>query len=186
LKKSLPLFVVFAVAATAFAATPTNASLKGPYSFQLSSSHLNQWYASINCTNAQGGTYTVSAGGSEVSGQSIQGVVTFDGKGNATGTYTQYGSFDQADSNATVVPSCSGSSNNGNSVYDPPVTGTFTGTYTIQPTGQGALVLNISNGETVDFVLELASTAAVRTSILMTEYDSTTHKVDVSGVAILQ
>jgi hypothetical protein len=169
------------------AATFSNASLKGKYPFQLASSHLGWWSASITCHDPQGNPYTVTAGGSNVSTESILGTMTFDGKGNTTGTYSQYGKFDQAASNATVVPSCSpGGSNNGYAVYDPAAAGTLTGTYSIQPTGFGAMVLTVSGGDSPSFVLELAGTAAVRNTVFMTQYDPTTHKVDVSGSAVLQ
>jgi hypothetical protein len=188
LKKALFTVCLLLVAVSAsFAASPSNASLKGKYSFQLSSAHMGGWYASITCYDPNGNPYTVSAGGSEVSNESILGAMTFDGKGNATGTYSQYGHFDSSASNATVVPSCNpGASNNGYAVYDPPSSGTFTGTYSIQSTGYGAMVLNVSGGDSPNFVLELGGTAAVRTFVFMTQYDPTTYKMEVSGSAVLQ
>lgn len=188
MKKTLFAVCLLLVTVSAsFAASPSDASLKGKYSFQLASAHMDGWYASIACYDPQGNPYTVTAGGTDLSNQSIQGAITFDGKGNATGTYTQYGQFDSNLSNATVVPSCTqGASNNGYAVYDPPTSGTFTGTYSIQPTGYGALVLSISGGDSPNFVIELGGTAAVRTTVLMTEYDPTTYKVEVSGSAVLQ
>jgi hypothetical protein len=186
-KVLLVLSILLALVSMSFATTISNASLKGKYSFQLASAHLDGWYASVNCKDPQGNTYTVSAGGSNVSNQSIVGVMTFDGKGNVSGTYSQYGKFDQAASNATVAPSCTpGQSNNGYAVYDPPSSGTFAGTYSIQPTGLGAMVITVSGGDTPNFVLELAGTAAVRNTVYLTQYDPTTYKVDVAGSAILQ
>jgi hypothetical protein len=178
--------LLLAAASASFAATPTDASLKGKYSFQLSDVHMNQWSASISCSNPGNNNYTVVFGGSDVSNQSALGVMTFDGKGNVTGTFTQYGQFDQTESNATVVPSCTqGAGSNGNAVYDPPTTGTFTGTYSIQSTGLGAMILTISTGDTPSFVLQLAGTAAVRTSVFMLELDSD-NRMEVSGLAVLQ
>ncbi len=180
------LILLVGVAASHAATTISDASLKGKYSFQLSAAHYDQWQAYITCPNPPNNSYTVNFGGSDVSNESILGVVTFDGKGNATGTFTQYGQFDQAESNATVVTSCTpGGGNNGHAVYDPPSNGTFTGIYTIQPTGTGTMVLTIPGNGTVNFVLELAGTAAVRTSVLMTEFDSN-NRVEVSGSATLQ
>jgi hypothetical protein len=186
-KLVLAVCVLFVSVATSFAVAPSNASLKGKYSFQLASAHMDGWYASITCYDPQGNPYTVSAGGNNVSNESILGAITFDGKGNLTGTYTQYGKFDQAASNATAAPSCTpGAGNNGYAVYDPASAGTFTGTYSIQPTALGSMVLMISGGDTVNFVLELGGTAAVRTSVFMTEYDPTTYRMEVSGSAVLQ
>jgi hypothetical protein len=172
---------------SSFAKSPTDASLKGTYSFQLASAHMDGWYASITCYDPQGNQYTVSAGGSDVNNESILGTIAFDGKGNATGNFTQYGHFDSSASDATVVPSCTpGASNNGYAVYDPPSSGTFTGTYSIQSTGFGGMVLNISGGDNPNFVLELGGTAAVRTTVFMTQFDPTTYKMEVSGSAVLQ
>jgi hypothetical protein len=179
--------LMLAVVSASFAASPSNASLKGKYSFQLASAHMEGWNAWITCYDPQGNSYTVSAGGSGVSNESILGTLTFDGKGNATGTFAQYGHFDSSASNTTVVPSCTpGASSNGYAVYDPPSNGTFTGTYSIQATGYGAMVLNISGGDNPNFVLEIGGTAAVRTTVFMTQYDPTTYKMEVSGSAVLQ
>ena len=182
------LFAICVLLASVSAfATLGHSSLKGKYSFQLGSAHLNGWNASITCYDPQGHPYTVSAGGSTVSKESILGIMTFDGKGNIAGTYTQYGHFDQNASNATAVPSCTpGASNNGYAVYDPGAPGTFTGTYSVQPTGLGAMVLTISAGDTPSFVLELAGTGAIRSTVFMTQYDPTTYKVDTLGSAVLQ
>ena len=189
MKKMLFALCVLLVSVSAsFAATFGNSSLKGKYSFQLVASHFNSWSASITC-DPQGNPYTVTAGGSNVSTDSILGVATFDGKSNLTGgAFTQYGIFDQAASNATVVPSCTpGGSDNGYAVYDPSTTFTATGTYSVQPTGFGALVLTIAGGETANFLLELAGTAAVRNFVSVTEYgDSAPNRVLHSGSAVLQ
>jgi len=186
-KRVLIAICLLLVAVSAsFAATPTNASLKGNYSFQLASAHMDQWSGSINCPNPGGGQYTLNFGGSTVNNQSALGVMTFDGKGNVKGTFTQYGKFDQAESNATVVPSCTqGAGSNGNAVYDPPTTGTLTGTYSIESTGFGAMILTISSGDTPSFVLQLAGTAAVRSTVFLVQLDSD-NRMEISGSAVLQ
>jgi len=188
LKKLLFVVCILLVSVSAaFAATISNASLKGKYAFQLASSHMQGWNASITCYDSNGNSYTVWAGGSDVSTESVLGLMTFDGTGKVSGTYAQYGKFDQAASNATAAASCTpGASNNGYAVYDPPSSGTFAGTYSVQSTGLGAMVITTSGGDTPNFVLELSGTAAVRTTVFMTQYDPTTNKVDVSGTAILQ
>jgi hypothetical protein len=172
-----------------FAAT-TDASVKGVYAFQLSSAHYQGWSASISCPNNQ----TITFGGNSLSNQSVQGVMTLDGKGNVTsGTYTQYGQFDQALSNATVQPSCTpGQGSNGNAVYDPPTPGTLTGTYAIGTNSTGTLTLipSSNNGPAPAFYIQLSGAAAVKSTILMVEVDGATdnspNKEEISGIAVLQ
>jgi hypothetical protein len=187
-KKTLFASLILLVAVSAsFAATPTDASLKGKYSFQLSSAKGDWWSTTINCKNPDGSTNTLIFGGSAVSNSSVLGVMTFDGKGNITGTFTQYGNFDQTLTNATIVPSCTpGAGNSGYAVYDAPTTGTFTGTYSIQSTGLGTMALSISEGDTPNFIIELGGAAAVRNTVFMTELDPTSNRVEISGSAVLQ
>jgi hypothetical protein len=117
-----------------------------------------------------------------------------DGKGNITvGTYTQYGQFDQALSNATVVPSCTqGEGSNGYAVYDPPTPGTLTGTYAIESNGTGTMNLNpsTSDGPAPSFYIQLSGPAAVRNTIFMVEVDGASdnqpNREEVSGMAVLQ
>jgi hypothetical protein len=188
------IFVTIGLALSAQATGFSNASLKGKYSFQGNGPNQNYWYASITCYDHNGNPYTVSAGGSEVSSQGDVGAMTFDGKGNVTGTFTEYGDFDQAASNATVVPSCTpGQSNNGYAVYDAPVTGTVTGTYLVQSNGTGAMTMTVTGGGgggggAVSFVLQLAGTAAVRTTVFLTQLgdDKSPNKSNWFGVAVLQ
>jgi len=191
MKKALLAICILLVAVSAsFAAPISNASLKGTYAFQMNNSQFNGWWASINCPQPNGGSFTVNAGGNDVSSKAIIGTITFDGKGNVKGTYTEYGDFDQATSNATAVPSCTGPSNNGYAVYDPSTSGTFTGTYSIQSAGLGAMILNPTGGggNPPNMILELAGTGAVRTTVLLTEYNDSDqpYKVRSFGSAVLQ
>jgi hypothetical protein len=134
MKKELLAICILLVAVSVSLAAPIrDASLKGTYAFQMNNTQFNSWWASIACPQQNGGTFSVTAGGNDVSTNAIVGIMTFDGKGNVKGTYTEYGDFDQAASNATAVPSCTGASNNGNAVYDPSTSGTFTGTYCSAP-----------------------------------------------------
>lgn len=115
----------------------SNASLNGAYNFTFTGPHDNGWGQSLNC-----GSGTQFYGGSETRDQSVMGTGNFDGAGNVSGTFTQYGKLDQTSSNATV--SCSNT--NGNAVYFAPCSGTFTGTYSIQSNGSGTLTLSASGG----------------------------------------
>lgn len=181
--------LLFVCTCTCFAAT-TDASVKGTYASQLSNAHYQGWSASISCPNNQ----TITFGGNSLSNESVQGVMTFDGKGHVTsGTYTQYGQFDQALSNATVVPSCTqGQGSNGYAVYDPPTPGTLTGTYSIGTGDTGTLTLipSTSNGPVPNFDIQLSGPATVKSTIFMVELDGATdnspNKEEVSGMAVLQ
>jgi hypothetical protein len=170
--------------------TSTDASIKGTYAFQLSSPKFEGWSASITCPNGQ-----VTFGGNTVSTQSVQGTITFDGKGNITaGAYTQYGQFDQGLSNATVVPSCApAQGSNGYAVYDPPVTGgTLTGTYSIEAGDIGTInaIPSTGDGSPSPFYVTLSGTAAVRSTIFMIEVDgadsNSPNREEISGTAVLQ
>ena len=116
--------------------TPSNASLSGAYNFTFSGPHSVFWGQTLVC-----GGQPQFWGGSETRDDSVMGTATFDGAGNVSGTYTQYGKEDQTSSNATV--SCG---NNGNAVYFAPCSGTFTGTYSVQSNGSGTLTLSPSGG----------------------------------------
>jgi len=183
----LAICTLLAFTSASFAAPMSIASLKGPYSFQVASSHENYWNVNFTCFDNNNNPYTVNFGGTDVSTDATVGMITFDGKGHATGTFTQYGKFNQAASQATVVPGCNGSGNNGNPVYDAPTTSTFTGTYTIQPNGTGALSLVIAGGDSPGLILQLAGTGAIRNTVLLTAIDtSRNNRVDVTGIAVLQ
>jgi hypothetical protein len=173
-----------------FAGTSTNASIKGTYAFQLSSAKFEGWSASITCPNGQ-----VTFGGNTVATQSVQGTITFDGKGNITsGAFTQYGQFDQALSNATVVPSCTpGQGSNGYAVYDPPVTGgTLTGTYSIEAGDVGTMspITNMGDNTANTFYITLSGAAAVKNTIFMVDLDAANsnspNREEISGTAVLQ
>jgi hypothetical protein len=181
--------IVIATAAAGFAAPIGNASLKGTYSFQLSGPEYESWFASISCPNPSGnGSYTLTGGGSDVGTKGVVGTIQFDGAGHAKGSYTEYGDFDQTLTNQTIQLSCTGPSDNGHAVYDAANSGTFTGTYAVESTGLGSMVLTTGGGTGPSFMLSLAGTAAVRTTVFLTEYgepDNPT-KVKKTGMAVLQ
>ena len=135
-RTTIILCILLVLVLTAYAVTPSNASLNGAYSFQFSGAHLRSWGQTLNC-----GGNNVFMGGTDTRDEVESGTATFDGNGNVTATFVDYGSFDQASSDASV--SCA---SNGNPVYFPPTPGTATGTYSIQSTGDGTLTLTISGG----------------------------------------
>jgi hypothetical protein len=175
-----------------FAGTSTNASVKGVYVFQFNTSKFEGWNASITCGTNK---HTVTSGATTVAFQTVQGTMTLDGKGNITsGSFTQYGNFDQALSNATAVPSCTpGKSSNGNAVYDPPVVSTITGgTYSIEAGDFGTLspTVDTGNGSSSTFTVILSGAGTIRNVMFAVAVDDGTNnspnRVEVSGVAILQ
>src|SRR5438445_34463 len=89
----------------AYAVTPSNSSLKGNYSFQLSTTKENYWSgtASVMCKNI---TYTFNGHGQSATTEISYGVMTFDGNGNVRVSYTDVHKFNQAASNNTVTITC--------------------------------------------------------------------------------
>ena len=160
MKTSLFASLILLLSTVAFGVTaPSNASLKGTYAFNYQNAETNAWYAVVSCANFKG---SLQAGA--VTHTPVQdGTIIPDGKGKVTLSGTQYGHFDQALSNATVVWSCVNGNpvitNFGSAVYDAPVAFTGTGTYSIQSNYTGAMTIT-SNGMTSGFVLRLAATNA--------------------------
>lgn len=137
---------------TTTTATASNASLNGAYSWEMHGGHENFWGQNLVC-----GGNPVFMGGTDVREQAVSGTANFDGAGNVSGSVTLYGQLDQNSSNATV--SCA---SNGNAVYFPPCTGTFSGTYSIQSNGSGTMAITASGlscssgGNNPGFLLQLA------------------------------
>ena len=129
--------LIVALALSAQAANFSNASLKGGYSFLA------------NLRTANVNTPQFAAGG----------VMTFDGAGNVTGSYT--------------------------SISDHAVqSGALGGTYLVKSNGTGTL--NLTTGLTVQFAITLNSLAAgVAQGVQLLRTDDTSNEV-VSGTALLQ
>ena len=185
MKKALiAIFVLFAF--TCFAAPKshpsTDASLNGDYSFQVTGVHLDSWGLTQTCYDAQGFPHSTPVGGQVVDTTAAIGTVAFDGSGHVSGTITTYGQFDYEASNATVVLSCTGPTDNGHAVYKTPSTAEFTGTYTIQPDGTGAMTLSF--GES--FILRLAGEdKGIFSKVLITRVNAD-NSVGATGLAVLQ
>ncbi len=180
MRARLAACTLFVFVLTSFASTPSNASLNGTYSFELSGAHMNSWGQNLNC----GGT-NVFMGGTDVRDEAVTGTMTFDGQGNVTGSFTQYGKFDSASSNATV--SCT---SGGNAVYFPPTPGTLTGTYSIQSTGDGTMNLTVSGGGgggNPAFQMKLAGNCAsgIANTVLFVDV-KTNNAVDNTGIIRFQ
>ncbi|HET7442253.1 MAG TPA: hypothetical protein VFJ47_13195 [Terriglobales bacterium] len=180
----LILFVLFGF--TSFAtpkSTPfTDASLNGTYSFQVSGVHLDSWGLTQTCYDAQGFPHSTSIGGQVVDTTASVGTAVFDGSGHVSGTITTYGQFDFEASNATVVLSCAGATDNGHPVYKTSSAAEFTGTYTIQPDGTGAMTLSFGDG----FILRLAGEDKGISSKALIMLINPDHSVGATGVAVLQ
>lgn len=176
--KIFVLGTVLVLASLSFAVTPSNASLKGNYSFQLSSAHGNSWGKQLSCSGK-----SVWMGGNTVKNESIVGTITFNGAGKVTGSFTQYGHFNQTASNNTV--SCS---SGGHAVFDAATNGTLTGTYSLPSSGAGAMTITPSGSSAVGFVIKVAAgnaSSGIRSTVFLTELNSD-HSVDVTGSAELQ
>jgi hypothetical protein len=131
------LFMTIALALSAQATTFSKASLKGSYSFLT-----NLWTANVNTSQI-----------------AMVGVLTFDGAGNVTGSYT---------------------STDGGVVQ----TGTLGGTYTVNSNGTGTIAF--STGSTAQFAITLDSTAAkVAHGVQLLQTNDSNNEI-VSGTAVLQ
>ncbi len=130
-------FVMLALALSVQAASFSNASLKGGYSFLA-----NRRTANVNTPQL-----------------AAVGVMTFDGVGNVTGSYT--------------------------SISDHAVqSGALGGTYLVKSNGTG--ILSLTTGLTAQFAITLNSTAAgVAHGVQLLQTDDTSNEV-VSGTALLQ
>jgi len=183
-KARLAIFVLLAF--TCFAASKsqpsTDGSLNGTYSFQVSGVHLDSWGLTQTCFDAQGFPHSTPVGGQVVDTTASAGTAVFDGSGHVKGTITTYGQFDYEASNATVVLNCTGATDNGHAVYKAPSTAEFTGTYTIQSDGTGAMTLSFGDG----FILRLAGEdKSISSKVLITLVNSD-NSVNATGLAILQ
>ena len=131
------IFVTIALALSAQAATFSKASLKGSYSFLT-----NLWTANVNTNEF-----------------ATVGILTFDGAGNVTGSYTSI--------SGGVVQ-----------------TGTLGGTYTINSNGTGTITF--ATGSTAQFAITLDSTAAgVAHGVQLLQTNDSNNEI-VSGTAVLQ
>ncbi len=131
------VIVIIAFALSAQAATYSKASLKGSYSFLT-----NLWTA-----NARTNQFA------------MVGILTFDGAGTVTGSYTSISS----------------------QVFR---TGTLGGTYTVNSNGTGTLTF--TTGSTVQFAVTLDSTAAkVAHGVQLVQTNDSNNEI-VSGTAVLQ
>lgn len=131
------IFMAIALALPAQAATFNNTSLKGNYSFLTS-----LWTASVS-TNQFG----------------MLGVMTFDGAGDVTGSYTSVS-------------------------WDTVQTGTFSGTYTVSSNGIGTITL--TTGLTSQFAITINSTAAgIAHGVQLLQTNDSSNEI-ISGTAVLQ
>jgi len=137
----------------AHAASPSNASLKGAYFFQVTSVKMVSWSKSFSIT-CYGTRFTGGASGQAVDTDLVTGLFTFTGTGTYSGSATQSGEFDQAASANTITVTCSGSAkspgynvNSGHAVYDAPTTSSASGTYTVTSAGTGTMMIQTGMGE---------------------------------------
>jgi len=178
---AISVLLLFALTSFATAPTPSKASLKGTYVFQLAGPHQNNWGATLTC----GGQPTFM-GGSDTRDRVEAGTVTFNGTGGVTGSITEYGRLNQAASDATV--SCS---SGGNAVYNAPSSATLSGTYSIQSNGKGTMNVTLTpsegpNDSTLNLTLAggCNSMGIYNTALLVNQ--KTDNSVNSRGLARLQ
>jgi len=170
--------IVFALllvlAGNGFAATPTNASLNGPYVFHFSNTKEAQWSKSKSCTY-KGATSTYWVNGQSAYTELTYGTATFDGKGHVTLVFTDAHQLNQAATTATATITCNSnggaSTYNGYMVYEAPSTGTMSATYSVNASGIGTLTLPDNQG-TLELDLTLFTGTGLSTTALMRSMDN--------------
>jgi hypothetical protein len=131
------IFMAAALALSAQAASFGNSSLKGSYSFLI-----DRWTADVSTDQF-----------------AMVGVMSFDGAGNVTGSYTSI--------SANVVQS-----------------GTLSGTYGVSSNGTGSI--DLTTGSTAQFAITLNSTVAgVAHGVQLLETNDSSNEV-ISGTAVLR
>jgi hypothetical protein len=198
--KSFATAAILAVAATctgsAFAAGPSAASLKGSYTFHLTSTKEAYWSNSKNCGSGDS-KYTAYSDNWTAYTELIRGVATFDGKGGVTITYTDVHQVDQDQSNASIVITCTGNNSwttsQNNVVFEPPAPGTGSGAYSVEADGSGTMTLSVhltgsTKSETVVIDLDLggAASGGIAPTVLLRAPDSSEDGDFNTGIAIHQ
>jgi hypothetical protein len=173
---------------TALAASPSAASLNGKYVFQIATTKEAYWSNSKKCTG-KNGTNTYYASNWMAYTELVNGVATFNGKGEVSFEFTDSYQVDQDASDATIVITCTSDgylNSGGNIVYEAPESATGTGTYKVESNGSGSITLTIP-GETgtVTINLQLAGfeSTGVASTALLTTVDGDTNKHLGTGVA---
>jgi hypothetical protein len=157
----------------AYAAVPSDASLKGTYALQMTQVQEVSWGKSVSAT-CFGVTYTQFLGGQTAATRVTAGTVKFSGAGTFSMSTTQNGGFNQAASNSTVTISCTSNpkspytTNAGYPVFLPAATSTVTGTYSVASSATGTMVFADSDpDEVVDISLGQFSTSGVAGVVLI-------------------
>jgi hypothetical protein len=205
---SLLVFVSASFAAGGTPA-PSNASLNGTYAYQLSDTNAQSFQYNYTCPAyttttsydpATGLTTTVTTQTGSTNQQIYgttgkvevnTGTVTFDGKGGVTGVDTSYSKFDYSATLAAAqtVANCPQNVYSVQPVYDAPSTSTFTGTYSIQADGTGAMVLTIAGStDKPSMILRVAGANAkgLRSTVYMFGFRTSDNSADTAGSATLQ
>ena len=133
----LTVAAVIALSISAFAATFSDASVKGSYGF----------LTSLTTANASTNQFA------------MVGVMSFDGAGNVTGSYTSIS-------------------------HDAVLSGSLAGTYSVNSNGTGTITL--TSGSTAQFTITLFGTAAgVSHNLELLQINDTSNEI-ISGTAVLQ
>jgi hypothetical protein len=191
--KILFVAALLVLTSSAFAATPSKASLNGSYVFNVATAQGASWSATKSCKNGAN-TYTAFADSNSAYTEIVYGTVTFSGTGSASVAFTYENVFDQSASNATIVITClSGGkfkSTAGQIMYFPSQTGTASGTYTVESNGTAVLEVNVpqktGGTEKVTMNLDLAgfTPTGVATSALIRLNDNSNGNNPGTGTAI--
>jgi len=151
---ALIAFTALFLVCAAHAASPSNASLKGVYAFQISEVQQVSWNKTVSAT-CFGTTYTTTIGGQASDTNITAGTLTFSGSGTFSLSATEYGKFDLAASNNTPTITCTGNpqqpytTNAGYPVYFASSAQSGSGTYHVGTGGNGTMTLAGSKADEV-------------------------------------
>jgi len=190
LASSVLIGFVMLVAANAATPTPSKASLSGTYVFQTTTVNEVYWNKTVSATCA-GTKYTLTLGGQSASTQLNEGTATFTGTGTFSATMTQYGNFDETDSNNTVSITCTGNKNSpytyntGHAIFYPPQSNTASGTYTVNSNGKGTMDVGGQSGDVFNLSLGQLSSTGVAQVFLITQVTDSPGAAS-NGIAVHQ
>ena len=186
LKFLIAALTIAVMCGVAFGETPSNASLKGTYSFNFSVSKEAYWSKSKTCThNNVTNTYWVNAQTTYT--ELNYGTATFDGAGHVTLNMNDAHQFDQAASDASISITCAAgggvNSNSGQLVYSPLSTSKISGTYSVSSNGSGSITLP-DGGGSVEINVGAVGSNGISTTFLMRSPPSDDNLG--TGMAVLQ
>jgi hypothetical protein len=136
------------------AVTPSKASLKGTYFFQVTQVEVVSWGKTVSAT-CFGTKYSFFVSGQAVANKVNFGTVAFNGTGTYSMSTSEAGELNQTASNNTVSITCTSNrsqpytTNSGSPVFEAPSPTTMSGSYTVASDQTGTMTLSDPDGEQI-------------------------------------